>query len=40
MRTLILALLIFPMVGIGQTLIKLTDASGQQIKGDATTRGF
>lgn len=40
MRTLILALLIFPMVGIGQTFIKLTDASGQQIKGDATTRGF
>lgn len=40
MRTLILALLIFPMVGIGQTYIKLTDASGQQIKGDATTKGF
>ncbi len=40
MRTLILLLLVFPMVSIGQTYIKLADPSGQPIKGDATTKGF
>jgi type VI protein secretion system component Hcp len=43
MRTLILALLILPIAGLAQktdTYLKLTDASGQQIKGDAAARGF
>ena len=43
MRTLILALLLLPLVSAAQktnTYIKLTDASGQQIKSDAMERGF
>ena len=43
MRTIILVLLFFPIAALAQkqeTYIKLTDASGQQIKGDATTKGF
>jgi len=43
MRTIILALLLLPMIAAAQktnTYIKLTDASGQQIKGDVAVKGF
>lgn len=43
MRTIILSLLLFPLIAAAQqtdTYIKLTDASGQQIKGDAVVKGF
>lgn len=43
MRTLILALLLLPLISAAQktnTYIKMTDASGQQIKGDASAKGF
>lgn len=43
MRTIILALLMLPFVAAAQktdTYLKLTDASGMPIKGDATARGF
>ena len=43
MRTIILALLLFPFIAIAQkqeVYLSLTDASGQQIKGDATIKGF
>lgn len=43
MRTILLAFLFFPIAATAQkqeTLIKLTDAAGQQIKGDAVIRGF
>lgn len=43
MRTLILVLLFLPVTALAQkqeTYLKLTDASGQQIKGDATAKGF
>jgi type VI protein secretion system component Hcp len=43
MRTLILVLLFLPIAALAQkqdVFIKLTDAGGQQIKGDAVTKGF
>ena len=44
MRTIILAILFIPFVALaqkGQTVyLKLTDASGQQIKGDALAKGY
>ena len=43
MRTIILILFLVPSVSFSQTqnvFIKLTDAKGTQINGDATTRGF
>lgn len=43
MRTIILALLILPIVSVAQkteTYLKLIDAGGQQIKGDAMIKGF
>lgn len=43
MRTIILLLLLFPIATFAQrqdVYINLTDASGQQIKGDATVKGF
>ncbi len=43
MRTIILALLFLPFVAAAQktdVYLKLTDAAGQQIKGDATAKGF
>lgn len=43
MRTIILALLFLPFTAISQkqeTFIKLNDAAGQLIKGDAVTKGF
>jgi len=43
MRTIILALLILPIVSVAQkteTYLKLIDAGGQQIKGDAMVKGF
>lgn len=43
MRIIILALLLFPFIAFAQkqeVYISLTDASGQQIKGDATIKGF
>lgn len=43
MRTIILALLLLPMVMFAQrqdVYINLTDAGGQQIKGDALVKGF
>jgi|GEM_PF-1018570 len=43
MRTIILALLILPIVSAAQkteTYLKLIDAGGQQIKGDAMIKGF
>lgn len=43
MRTIILALLLLPFVAAAQktdVYLKLTDAAGQQIKGDATAKGY
>lgn len=43
MRTLILALLFFPVAALAQkteAYLKLTNATGQQIKGEAMTKGF
>jgi type VI protein secretion system component Hcp len=43
MRTIILAVLLLPLLAAAQktdTYIKLTDASGQQIKGDAMVKGY
>jgi type VI protein secretion system component Hcp len=43
MRKIILVLLLFPLFTFSQNVsvfIKLTDASGQQIKGESVTRGF
>ena len=43
MRAIILLLLLFPIAALSQTqdvYISLTDASGQQIKGDVTVKGF
>ncbi len=44
MRTIILAILFIPFVALAQkgqiVYLKLTDASGQQIKGDAMTKGY
>ena len=43
MRTIILTLLLLPFVAAAQkteVYLKLTDASGQQIKGDVTVKGF
>ncbi len=43
MRNIIFFLLLFPITAIAQkqeTFIKLTDAAGQQIKGDVVTKGF
>lgn len=43
MRNIILVLLLFPLAVLAQkqdVYIKLTDASGQQIKGDAVVKGF
>ena len=43
MRTLIFILLLSPLFSLAQktdVFIKLTDARGQQIKGEATTKGF
>ncbi|HSN61726.1 MAG TPA: hypothetical protein VLR49_12375, partial [Ferruginibacter sp.] len=43
MRTIILLLLLLPLITAAQqtnTYIKLTDAGGQQIKGDAMVKGY
>ena len=43
MRILIFVLLLFPIVGVAQkndVFIRLTDAKGQQIKGDVVLKGF
>jgi type VI protein secretion system component Hcp len=43
MHKIILVLLLFPLTALAQkqdVYLKLTDASGQQIKGDAVTKGY